>query len=70
MKLIKLPPPLAAIAISLGMAASAFAATEVYVSPTGNDDTGNGTREKPYQTIIKGIVILIAVLLDAKSKDK
>lgn len=34
---------------------AACAATEVYVSPTGNDATGDGSRAKPYETIAKGV---------------
>lgn len=31
------------------------AATDVYVSPSGNDSTGDGTSAKPYATIAKGV---------------
>ena len=32
--------------------------SNIYVSPTGNDNTGNGTKNNPYQTILKGITMV------------
>ncbi len=46
---------LLAIFFSLCLVSGVSAASTVYVNTTGNDTTGNGSLENPYQTINKGI---------------
>lgn len=43
------------LVLATALMISTYAATEVYVSPTGDDNTGDGSRAKPYQTIVKGV---------------
>lgn len=48
---------LATFLLALALAGSSYAipASDVYVSPDGNDNTGTGTVDNPFQTVGKGI---------------
>ncbi|WP_206099013.1 sugar-binding protein [Paenibacillus nanensis] len=45
--------PLAGSVAAADLAPSAAISKTIYVATTGNDDTGDGTQEKPYKTIAK-----------------